>query len=202
MSIRLLASIAALAFIAAPRSITAQDACGEGLVVSRITMPETTHLMRSEQAAIRAQLIGHCLDEQHLGGLVEQVRDTLQSFGYFQATVAEPSMTTMDATRYPRTASLNLSFREGPRYIVGVIEIRGNRELSADEIRTVMPITPGDFFDITKVRETADAVRRLYAANGNPNASIVPDVVSDIGERKQPILRVGFTIIEGKQEIN
>ena len=200
----LLASIAVFALIAVPRSITAQDACGAGFVVSRVTMPETTHLMRSEQAAIRARLIGYCLDERQLGGLVEQVRDTLQSLGYFRATVTEPSMTITDAGRYPRTSSLNLKFREGRRYRVGDIGFGGDRVLPVEQIYAVTPIAPGDFFDITKVREAADAVRRLYAANGYPNASIVPDVQFREGHsvREEPRIGVILRIVEGNRQMD
>ena len=197
----LLAFLAAFVLIALPRSITAQNTCSEGFLISRVTMPETTHLVRPEQAAIRARLIGHCLDEQQLAGLVGQVRETLQMLGYFRATVNEPSMTITDATGNPRTASLDLKFREGPRLKVGNVEISGYNSLSAEQIYAVVPISPGDYFDITKVREAADAVRRLYVANGYPNASIIHDVQFREGMGK-PTVGVIFRIVEGKQQID
>lgn len=113
-------------------------------------------------------------------------------------------MTITDATRYPRSASLNLKFREGPRYRVENIVIGGYKALSVEQIYAVTPIALGDFFDITKVRETADAVRRLYVANGYPNASIVPDVRSREGLTvgKKPTVGVIFRIVEGKQQMD
>ena len=167
-------------------------------------MPETTHLGRREQAAIQARLIGHCVDEQQLAELVRQVRDTLQMLGYFCATVNEPSITITDATGYPRTTSLDLKFREGPRLRVGEISIGGYNSLSVKQIYGVVPIAPGDVFDITKVREAADAVRRLYVANGYPNASIVPDVElrEGITVSEKPTVGVIFRIVEGKQQID
>jgi outer membrane protein assembly factor BamA len=194
----LFASIAAFALIAAPRSITAQDGCGEQLVVSQVTMPTTTRLVRSEQAAVRARLIGRCLDDQQLGELVGQVLDTLQSLGYFRATVSAPSIKIMDASPHAHSASLSLEFQEGARYRVEDIEIAGNKGLPADQIIAVAPIQLGEFLDMTKVRETADAMRRLYASNGYPTASIVPDVRF----REGFYVTVAFRIIEGKQQMD
>jgi outer membrane protein assembly factor BamA len=203
MRTHLLASIATFALIALPLHVTAQDICTGGFVVSRITMPEATHLRRSEQAAISEQLIGRCLDESQLGTLVEQVQDALQRLGYFRATVTKASMAITDATRSPRTATLNLNFREGLRYRVGEIEIGGNRALLADQIYAFVPIAPGDYFDITEVREAADAVRKLYAANGYSNASIVPDVQfrEDLTVKGEPAVRVILRIVESKPQM-
>lgn len=173
----------------------------EGLVVSQITMPATTRLTPSEQAAIRARLIGRCFDEKQLNEVVVEVRDALQSLGYFRATVSEPSITASDANRLPRAASLNLEFREGARYRVGDIEIAGNKALSADQIISVVPVAPGSFLDMMKVREAADAIRRLYASNGYPNASIDPDVRFRGFKRfrEPPAVSVAFKIIEDNQ---
>jgi outer membrane protein assembly factor BamA len=50
-----------------------------------------------------------------------------------------------------------------------------------------------DFLDMRKVHETADALRRLYAANGFLRASIVPQVRFKEGLG----VSVPFQIVEG-----
>jgi hypothetical protein len=53
--------------------VSAQSSCDKPFVVSQVTLPSTTHLSGSEQAAIRARLIGRCIDDQKL-------TDSLASF--------------------------------------------------------------------------------------------------------------------------
>ena len=76
--------------------VSAQSSCDKPFVVSQVTLPSTTHLSGSEQAAIRARLIGRCIDDQKLTELTGVVQDELQSLGYFRATVTEPAVIASD----------------------------------------------------------------------------------------------------------
>jgi len=190
----LVVSLAAFALVSVSAFVAAQDSCDRQFVVSQVTLPGTTHLSWSEQAAIRARLIGRCLDDRQLGELAGQVRNTLQSFGYLHATVSEPSITIADARRHPQTVLLNVGFEEGAHYKVREIEVSGNRAVSAEQIMSVSQIQVEDFLDMSKVRETVEIVRRLYAANGFPKASIVPQV-RFLGSS----VCVRFKVLEGAQ---
>ena len=191
----LVVSFAALVLVSVPRFLHAQDSCGKQFVVSEVSLPTTTHLPASEQAAIRAQLIGRCFDNQQLGELASAVSDVLQSIGYLQAAVPEPSITASDTSRHPQPVSLNVEVNEGERYKVQDIVIRGNRAVPAEQIIVLSQTQLEDFFDRNKMRETAEAMRKLYASRGYLNASIVPSVRL-LGGRG---VSVSFTIIEGPQ---
>jgi outer membrane protein assembly factor BamA len=192
----LVVALVTFAVFAAPSFVAGQDFCDKQFVVSGVSLPETTRLSRSEQAAIRARLIGRCFeDQEQLGELAGRVRDTLQNFGYLRATVSEPTMTIADASRHPQPVSLNVEFAEGPRFKVREIVWHGFRAVSSDQLMAVSQIQVEDVLDMSKVRETVAAVRKLYAANGYPKASIVPEVsfLGGVG------VCVSFRIAEGTQ---
>jgi len=190
-----LVSIAVLALVANPRFIAAQGSCDKQFVVSQVNLPTTTHVSPSDQAVTRARLIGVCFDDQQFSELVGRIRDTLRNLGYLRATVSEPSISIVDASRHPHAASLNVSFEEGARYRVEAIEIRGNRALSADQIRGLSPIQPGEFFDNKKVEDTERALRKLYEANGYSEMSLRSEIREMKG--RPDALFVIFTVVEG-----
>ena len=173
----------------------AQESCAKQFVVSQVVLA-ATHLSRGEQAALRTRLIGSCFDDQQVSELAGKVRHTLVSFGYLQATVSEPTITIANADRYPQLVSVNVEFEEGARYKVREITWLGFRAVSSDQLMSVSQVQIEDVLDMSKVQATMEAVRKLYAANGYPRASIVPQVQS----QKTGIgATVEFKISEGAQ---
>ena len=67
--------------------------------------------------------------------------------------------------------------------------------VSPDQIIALSQTQLEDSFDRNKMRETAEAVRKLYAARGYLNASIVPEVrfLGGLG------VCVSFKVVEGPQ---
>ena len=191
----LVVPLAAFVLISVPQFLSAQNSCDKQFVVSEVSLSPTTHLPASEQAAIRARLIGRCFDNQQLGELASAVSDVLQSFGYLQAAVPEPSITAFDTSRHPQPVSLNVEVKEGERYKVREIQIHGYKAVSPEQIMALSQTQLEDFFDRNKMRETTEAVRKLYAANGYLNASIAPEV-QILGPSA---VCVRFKVVEGPQ---
>jgi len=192
----LVVSLVAFAFVASPPIAAAQDSCDKQFVVSQVSLATTTQLLPKEQAAIRARLIGRCFNDGEVSELGDRVRDTLQNFGYFRATVSEPNTAILDFSRRPQPVSLNVQFTEGARYRVREIEWLGIKAISADQILSISQVHPEDILDTSKVRETLEAVRRLYVAIGYPAASIVPEVqVHEAGHW----VSLHFSVLEGVQ---
>lgn len=189
----LVVGLAAFVLVSVPGFVAAEESCDRQFVVSEVSLPTTTHLSQSEQAVIKTRLIGRCIDDQQLGELAGRVRNTLQSLGYLRATVSEPTITVSDVSRHPQPVSLNVEVEEGAHYKVREIEVIGNRELPYERIKSVIHLQPDDFLDIGKVRETAEAIRRLYSANGYSQASIVQQVRLLTGLE----VCVAFTVVEG-----
>ncbi len=182
-------------FVGCPSIAVPQDSCDKQFVVSQVNLPVTTQLSSSEQATIRARLIGRCFDDQQVAELASRVRDTLQSFGYFRATVS-PAIVDVDVSRHPEPVSLNLEVVEGARYKVREITWLGIKAISSEQIVPISQIHPEDILDMSKIRETLEAARRLYAAIGYPTASIVLEVqVHEAGHW----VSLHFRVVEGVQ---
>lgn len=194
-SIPLIVAFAALLLVSiSPKSI-AQGTCDGLFIASDAEVPEGSHLPRSVWALIKAKVIGECFDDQSIGHLTTDVSQTLQDIGYLHATVTMPRFTVIDSSRYPESALVSFSIREGDRYTVREISIAGNRVLNADQIWGVSPIELGEFLDMNKVRATGAAIQQLYAANGFPSAQATPHIESLPGT----YIRVVFSIREGTQ---
>jgi outer membrane protein assembly factor BamA len=173
-----------------PLFIAAQDSCDKQFVVSQVNLPATSGLSASDQALIRVRVIGHCFDEQQLEQIAGQILGTLQSIGYLRATVSEPTITITDVSRHPQPVSLNVELKEGPHYRVSEIEI-WNNVLPYEQIKSVYQIQLGDFLDMSKVVKTAEALRKVYVANGYQKALVVPQVRFDNG-----LVGVAFKVVE------
>ena len=192
----LVVSLAAFVLVSVPRFVGAQDSCDKEFVVSEVSLSTTTRLPASEQAAIRASLIGRCFDNQQLDELGGGVRDVLQSLGYLRAAVPEPSITAApDTSRHPEPVSLNVEVKEGAHYKVREIEVIGSTAISQAQFIALSQIQLEDFFDRNKMRETAEAVRKLYTAHGYLNASVAPEV-QILGPSG---VCVRFKVVEGLQ---
>jgi len=190
----LVVSLAALVFVSISPVVSAQSSCDKEFVVSQVTLPSTSQLSRTQQAAVRARLIGSCFDNQELGELVAQARNTLQGFGYLRPTVSAPSITIIDASRHPQPVLLDIEVEEGTRYRVREVQWWNLEAISFEQARSVSQIQLGEFLDMDKIRETAEATHRLYAASGYPNASIVPEIQFSQGAN----VIVAFKVVEGR----
>src|SRR5262249_44760694 len=144
----------------------------------------------------RVRLIGRCFNDGEIGELGDRVRDALQNSGYFRASVSIPNATILDFSRHPQLVSLNVQFTEGARYKVREVQWSGIKAITMDQILSISQLHPEDILDTSKVRETQEAVRRLYVAIGYPAASIVPEVqVHEAGHW----LSLHFGVLEGVQ---
>ena len=189
----LVVCLAAFVLVSVPRFVAAQESCNRQFVVSEVSLPTTARLSQSEQAMIKARLIGRCFDDEQPNDLAGQVRGTLQKLGYLRASVSEPSITVSDASRHPQPVSLNLAVMEGARYKVREIDIIGNSMLSFEQIKSVIQIQLEDYLDGGKVQQATESVGRLYAANGYSQASIIPEVRFLTGAG----VCVAFNVVEG-----
>jgi outer membrane protein assembly factor BamA len=178
--------------VVSPSALRAQQQpCEKQYVVSRTELTGT-RLPSAQQALVAAKLIGQCFDGEQLARLADEARKTLRGIGYWRASVTEPGMTIQDGGGYPQSVSIRFQVDEGARFKVREIDIRGNSAISAEEIRSVTQVDLENFLDVNAVTQTVLAIRRLYRANGYPNASVFSDIRASDGLG----VSVGFTVIE------
>jgi hemolysin activation/secretion protein len=82
-------------------------------VVVNVNLERAGHLSSAQQAPVRSRVIGRCFDSSDTIQLTQRVLDTYQNFGYFRATVLDPSIQIIDDTRYPKPASVTFDVDEG-----------------------------------------------------------------------------------------
>ena|SRR5271165_5581315 len=89
---------------------------------------------------------------------------------------------------------VNVEVVEGARYKVREVMFLGVNAVPSEQVFSLSQIHPEDILDTSKVRETLEAVGRLYAANGYPTASVVPQVqVHEAGHW----VSLRFSVVEG-----
>jgi hypothetical protein len=108
----------------------------------------------------------------------ELVREAYQNKGYFKVEVERR---TVPSGVYPSDPvwDLILSVREGQRYRLASIGWRNVREFPDQQLRDLMPIGDGDFFDRSKIARGLDAVQKLYDTGGFINFTSVPETELD-----------------------
>lgn len=98
------------------------------------------------------------------------MRATLQARGYFRAYASASAQTLSKDAQYEHV-SLTLHVEPGPRYWLGTVQFRSSDPdkplvFSEAELRSRLPLRDGDIFDVSKLREAFDALKRLYGSAG------------------------------------
>jgi outer membrane protein assembly factor BamA len=84
----------------------------------------------------------------------------------------------------------------GQQYRLGALTFKNNRAVSnVRALRNLFPIKQGDVFNITKIRESIENLRKVYGELGYINSTFVPDMRVD--EERQTI-SVDIDMDEGK----
>jgi outer membrane protein insertion porin family len=106
--------------------------------------------------------------------LAERVRLLcLQDNGYFRAVVT-PSTEQLSDRQGTHRFIIIFDIEAGPQYRVGEINFKNNRVFSADELRAMFKMAPGDIFSVAKVREGLNQMERAYAERHYLNLTTVP----------------------------
>jgi len=110
-------------------------------------------------------------DSRAFNELVEPVRTVLQNEGYFHPVVApNPYLVGTDGdTLHYR---LGISINPGRQYRLAEVHFRTAKPddpvlaFSETELRQQIDLRPGDLFDVSKVNEGLDSLRKLYRSKG------------------------------------
>ena len=91
---------------------------------------------------------------------------------------------------------------EGRQYTAREIKVEDNTEFTADEIKAVIGLKPGDVVKgYTVVQKGLDNLKKLYGTRGyiQFNAGFVPDFKDDPSDNRKGTVDITFGIEEGKQ---
>ena len=123
------------------------------------------------------------------------VRNAWQEQGYFRALVeVVPHLLRAELDR--QYFVLTIRVEDGPQYRMAGIRFRENGALPSDQLRRLMPLQEGDLFNVAKIRDGIEAIRRLYVSLGFIDATFEPDL--EINEQSSTIL-LSLTLDEQKR---
>jgi outer membrane protein assembly factor BamA len=120
-------------------------------------------------------------DDDWLGELVEvTARDVLSNQGYFQ--------TRIDIVPYLEKAepcaqfyAASVSIQSGPQYCLRKLGFIA-KVFPEAQLKDQMQIAPGDIFDVSKIRASLDALRRMHCRQGYIDSTFEPSM--DLDENK------------------
>lgn len=128
------------------------------------------------------QIVQFALGQDHRGNdwpavIPHRVRYALQQRGYYRAEVADAQTTILSETPDEKIVDVAVRVDPGSVYKLDQLMLGGNKAfevLSADQMRAHLPISPGDIFDVEKVRVGLENLRKLYSDDGYINFTPVP----------------------------
>ncbi len=139
------------------------------------------------------QIVQFALSDNVRGDLLadipQRVRFALQERGYFRARVSDPETIVISETPTQKVVDVTLRVEPGSRYTLDSIILQSAKAFeitSADQMRAVFVIFPGDLFDVEKVRKSIDNLRKLYADNGYINFTPVPN--TEVSEATKSVI--------------
>ncbi len=171
----------ALALLFAGNAAPAQDAVpAKSVTVRNLTLVNLTQLPVDDyQQIVRDVQNG----QDQVGWPVDipgLIREALQRRGYFRAQVGEAETTVVSETAIEKVVDLAFRVDAGQIYKLESLQLPGCNFFPPDQLRAQFPISPGELFDVEKVRLGLISLRKLYANSGFINFTPVPntDVVN------------------------
>lgn len=136
----------------------------------------------------------------------ERVRDALQHYGYFKATVDNPktNLRTIQGgfhippfqKRPAKVMDITIPLEEGERYRLKGITFKNNKAiLDTRKLRSVFPIKDGDIVDTHLIQKGIENLRKAYGTIGYINFSAVPN--TEIDDEKK-LITLNIEVEEGK----
>jgi outer membrane protein insertion porin family len=176
---------------------------GDETKVSRITFVGNQHfsqgalrnVVSTREAAWYRFLSGAT---QYNSQRVEYDEELLRQF-YLHKGYADFQMISANAELSPDRKSfyLTYNFTEGPRYRVASIQVVSSiRNLSGAQLRPLVPISKGDWFDGNNLVEGVDAVSTKAQDLGYAFAQVNPDVETDPTTKT---LKIILNVVQGPQ---
>src|ERR1051326_3675196 len=136
-----------------------------GILVTDFTITGTQAVSATEMARITSDLTGSCFDDdsEEMG---ERIRALFQDRGYFSVEVKHIGFKPGDPLGIPKPVTMEADVAEGPVYKLSEITFLDNHAFSAQRLRDVFPLKPGEVFERSKIAGGLESLRKLYVTKG------------------------------------
>ena len=185
---------------------------GNAVLSSRALRRAMKHLrpIGIPRSIILENIFSKTFDHNKLAADLEQVRGKYQDRGYFTALVLDPDINNRDTgggwfriplfypNRPSKRVDLTIPIQEGDQYRVGKLAFTGVKFFRQPDVimYPLFKMKEGDIFNVSKIREGLESLRKLYGEFGFINMVPTPDADVD---RQNKIISMTFDIEEDKQ---
>jgi hypothetical protein len=153
---------------------------GPEITIRNLTLNTSPDALPADtQQQIIQSIQGRTYEREYLQEITQHVRFGLQTYGYFQVKVSEPTITVVTETPQKEIVDVALSVKAGERYRLKDISFTGEKAFSIDELRAQFAIADGDIFNTEMIRQGLDALRHVYESKGYVNFTPVPNTQAD-----------------------
>jgi outer membrane protein assembly factor BamA len=174
------------------------------VIIDDVKFEGPAHLPESgqEQATI-AELKHHEFDAglDWLSEILEvPIQGAWQDQGFFKVKATGQTQVVSEDSAY-KHVEIIIHVDEGLRYRLGDVRFRESNPgeplaFAPEELRKLIPLQEGDIFNVTKIRESLDAMKKLYGSHGYINFVAMP--ITDVDDAARRISLI-MELSEGKQ---
>jgi len=175
---------------------------GPRYLVDDVSITGNMAIPTADLAPIVRLKSGDLFVQATLDGAVAEIRTTYRGRGFTRAMVM-PGVAVLPAragaeANEDRRVQASIDITEGPRTLVGTVEITGNIVLGDDRLRTMLTVVPGRAYAEVEVASDRDRIDLEYRNLGYENIVVEPRVMLADGDTRANIT---FTVREGPQVI-
>jgi outer membrane protein insertion porin family len=148
------------------------------IVVRNVRLNGVDQLSPSEQQ----QVVGEVQRSYGIASfshINDRLREALQTYGFYKASVAQPMVTIVSGTGNNGTVDVAFDIHEGQRYRLKAISFTHNHVFSPEDLRRTFGMHDGDIFNTAAARHAFSELRRLYVDRGYVDFQPIPEVIVD-----------------------
>ena len=167
------------------------------VTIDAVTFGGAIHLSEPITAQIAASLehANFDSDSDWIESFQEAVKEAWQRHGYLYAKASAQTHVLSGDSRGQRV-SVTVHVDEGLQYRLGEIRFSNANEFPPAEMRKQFPMRDGDVYDLQKIRQGLEALRRLYGTQGYIDCVASPEIQVDNAHRSIFLL---IEVEEGRQ---
>ena len=158
--------------------VSSSPAIHDKTIISEIHFYGDYELARREHNRFEEFYKNTCVCNDAVKELAEKVRYLYLQHGYYKAEVQSTPYSLTSDEGHPRV-SADIEIKQGLKYRLGRIELTGQKIFSADQLRPLFPLQSGEVFNVEKIREGLENLRKVYGERGYINVTPVPDTKPD-----------------------
>jgi outer membrane protein insertion porin family len=188
-------------------SVAAQvSGSNQEAVIHKLTLTGASKLSEAERACIVQEVQSRRYGPGNFQEVSDRLRYAFEEHGYFKAVASDPKVIVLTESPTQQVVDVTISVDEGPQYRLSNIQFKGATAFPSDDLRAQFPIVSGEIFNVAKIKDGLDGMRRLYCTKGFVNFTPIPDVSIDDATKvislmidldEGPIFQTGKLTIQG-----